>query len=382
MRTLLLAVLCCVFACAVGAQTVGGAGVDTPKWLSEKRVTVVVENLPLAQAIDALFKDTGIKYRVLSELSPNARVSLSYTDVPLTYALNACLAGQGLTYRADGETLVIDVDKTRTPAASTTQGGSSGSGGWSGSGGSSTSGSSGGYALSGGSSGSSSSSGSGSGGSSGSGSGASSGSGSALGSGGGARPGMMGGPLRLSPYGSRPDDPTWLADKRVTVSIQNVSLAEAVDRLLREAGVKYRVVAELPTSVTVSVSYANAPIAGALRSLLACHGSTFYAEGNSLVIDVASQAAANSVTWLADKRVTTSIQNLPLAGAIDKIFRDAGVSYRIAAELPQNTTVSLSYSNAPLADALTAFLRCYGLTYYADGNTLVIDSIAAPHGGR
>ncbi len=361
MRTIALGIAYCTVLIGICTAPCASQNQAPPAWLNNVMVNTSVQNQTLPVAIDQIFKSARVKYKVLPQLPTNCAISTSFSNVPLGMVLDMFLPSQGLKYFVDRDVVVIDA---------ATPGGAIGlqMGGTGMSSGVMTSGSAGGMAGG----------GAGGGGWGGASAGVSGGSGDCQTStstttstssgsmtGSGVMPGFMG-------TGSNIDVPQWLADIRVNNNIQNLPFNEAIEKLLRDAGVNYRFTSPLPQSPTISLSYNNVPLAGALESALRNQGFAFHVEGNVIVIEPMGQTVDKTNPLIGTKTVTTSISSLPLAGAIGKLLSDAGVNYRILPALPE-VTYTLNYNNVPLSQALESLLRQNGLTCYVQGDTLIID---------
>ncbi|MCS6862709.1 MAG: STN domain-containing protein, partial [Abditibacteriales bacterium] len=76
-------------------------------WLPNRRVDLNANDVPLAEALDRLFKDTGYTVRFEEGVDKDAKVTAVLKNVPFDLALRTLLEQAGVGYRFGGERTIL-----------------------------------------------------------------------------------------------------------------------------------------------------------------------------------------------------------------------------------------------------------------------------------
>ncbi|MBI5624970.1 MAG: DUF4974 domain-containing protein [Elusimicrobia bacterium] len=159
-------------------------------------------------------------------------------------------------------------------------------------------------------------------------------------------------------------------DTLVSLNVREAPLTAVLQRLSATTRADFILPETLPQK-NVTASLTRTPADAVLRLILADRGLSHHKVGatQTFVILPAGQVPSDPGKGiedpLLDKRVSVSLRNAPLEGALRQVSRRTGLKFRLAPELKQVAT-TFFFKNASARDVLAALCMTKGLTYAKD----------------
>jgi hypothetical protein len=173
-------------------------------------------------------------------------------------------------------------------------------------------------------------------------------------------------------------------DRKLTITLKDTPLREALQALFEGSGVQYVVGPNVP-DLPINLNIRDVGLAPAVRIMVrqaavAAPGLTTSKDGEITLVRMRSNVAPPEVASLPqpvrDRKITVTLREAGFRNAVDSLFRGTGVQYGIDAAVP-NVPVSLFLKEVPLGQVFRLFLQqaavgAPGLTSRRDGDVILI----------